>query len=718
MGMGGMDISILVSMAINAAANAIMQALFHSDSVLAGLIDGQHRWILDAIVSELDLLSDDHDALESEIIARVNGNTTAVGAINRQAIADISAEIVASDKANTAAISKISQDLDAGVSGIWSGIEKLVDVIRGEADQQVIVNNLIDESLITAVSDEMEQVVSAAINAMEDQTTIFQRIMDGALDVLFYKIQEDDVLFSGHMKDLITVVGDIVGAIGAQVSKADIEGDDNIVDVIVNTVFDNVAGPVGVAAEDLAGIFRHFDPRNPASFGTLCDPYNPESDPTKDLGWQDAFINGILAVIEVAVAPMMMAAQHVQICLQNDGVIHPWAIMGAGDVANAWHRNLIDDDQAELELQKAGFDIGRARTLLETTATIPTIDLLFSQWWRGLIDDSALEYELGSLGYSDARIELLKQTFWFIPPVQDLITMAVREVFSPEVREANRQDEDFPQEFSKWAKQQGVTEQWAKDYWAAHWMLPSVQMGYEMLHRGVITPDELKRLMRALDIMPGWRDQLVEISYTPFTRVDIRRMHALGVLSDTEVDRAYRDIGYSPEKAALQLEFVKRLNEPDDLLSLNVASDLTRGSILTFYKRGIIDDVAAIALMLQAGINAGAAALFIKNADWETEIRQRNDEIGLVLDRFKVEEISFSEAKRQLDSIGLAPIELEEAKLDLERLRIGRVKTPSKADLDKFFKADMIDANTYTDELQMKGYSAEWSLMYLNLLAV
>ncbi|GAI22279.1 unnamed protein product, partial [marine sediment metagenome] len=100
-----------------------------------------------------------------------------------------------------------------------------------------------------------------------------------------------------------------------------------------------------------------------------------------------------------------------------------------------------------------------------------------------------------------------------IPPVADIITMAVREAFSPAIAERFGQYEDFPPDFERYASMKGLTPEWSKRYWAAHWSLPSPQQGFEMLHRGIINEDELRMLMRALDIMPFWRDKLMQMSY-------------------------------------------------------------------------------------------------------------------------------------------------------------------------------------------------------------
>ena len=82
-------------------------------------------------------------------------------------------------------------------------------------------------------------------------------------------------------------------------------------------------------------------------------------------------------------------------------------------------------------------------------------------------------------------------------------------------------------------------------------MLPSIGQGFEMLHRRVIEDADLDLLLRALDVMPFWREKLKDISYNPLTRVDVRRMHRIGVLEEEGVFNAYLDVGYNEENAQL-----------------------------------------------------------------------------------------------------------------------------------------------------------------------
>ena len=130
-----------------------------------------------------------------------------------------------------------------------------------------------------------------------------------------------------------------------------------------------------------------------------------------------------------------------------------------------------------------------------------------------------------------------------LPGESDLIRFQLREVFE-ETRRAELLEFPSSPTFDGYMAERGLSKYWADSYWAAHWVLPSIGQLNEMLHRGEIDIAEWERFVRFNDFDPSSIDRLRAIIYSPFTRVDARRMHKLGVLNDVELLQAYADIGY------------------------------------------------------------------------------------------------------------------------------------------------------------------------------
>ena len=135
-----------------------------------------------------------------------------------------------------------------------------------------------------------------------------------------------------------------------------------------------------------------------------------------------------------------------------------------------------------------------------------------------------------------------------IPPIQDVIRFTVREVYDP-VRRAELLSVPTPKEAYPTARKHGFSDKVMDDYWAAHWILPSINELNTMIHRRVIDAEKWKRYVTLNDYEPTMIDNYNKIIYSPYYRVDARRMHDMNVLDDAALTSTYMDMGYDKEHA-------------------------------------------------------------------------------------------------------------------------------------------------------------------------
>ena len=407
-----------------------------------------------------------------------------------------------------------------------------------------------------------------------------------------------------------------------------------------------------------------------------------------------------------------------QVMLQDFALAFPWQLLTPADASNAMRRGFIDENEALTMIQRQGYSESLSRTVLDLTETFPQEQDLMRMWHRELVTEEQVDQALTSLNRGPAFVTATKEAAFPLPPIGDLILMAVREVFSPEIAEKFGQFEDFPEAFEKEALRQGLTEEWAKRYWAAHWALPSPQQGFEMLHRGVVDETELKQLLRALDVMPFWRDRLIKIAFTPFTRIDIRRMHKIDVLTDEEVLRAYKDIGYNDEKAKKMQQFTLQLtaaSTADDDVEL---IELSRTAILNFFGDGLMDRTRAFNLLVGLGHTEDAADLFLTSIELDEERKERKAEIALTLDLAKARLIDIAQAEARLLRLGLETNEVARAVTQLTRELLRRTKLPTRAEAEKMLRVQAITPKKYRDHLETLGYADEWADAFEKIVGI
>lgn len=365
-----------------------------------------------------------------------------------------------------------------------------------------------------------------------------------------------------------------------------------------------------------------------------------------------------------------------------------------------------------------GFMLGHFLSPVLSTSLAPIWEVMGQETWKALhgklIDPGRLvdltfrdapnvakyDEQLARYGFNDENISALKKQFEFIPSPRDVILWAVREAFYDEyVKEYGLEDEIPTEAFQKYGSLSGLSMDYAKYFWRSHWELPSLTMGYEMLHRSVpkkmsprselvtsyggkeyytvVGSEDLDKLFMAHDIMPWWRDKLKAISYHPITRVDLRRMWDMKVITREQLYKGYRDLGYNDENAKLMTlwtvvyvlsgdlkdrykkGWITELQVKEELIGAGMAEeraiewvktivkavkgtriekerDLTKADITKAVKKGTIEAAEAITLLTDMGYDTNEAEFIVTATVGElTGSPETFQEFRAITQRFK-----------------------------------------------------------------------------------
>ena len=320
---------------------------------------------------------------------------------------------------------------------------------------------------------------------------------------------------------------------------------------------------------------------------------------------------------------------------------------------------------------------------------------------------SNLDTELKSIGIHDNYLSVYKELAYQIPPVADIITMAVREAFTPEIAARFGQYEDFPAPLEEWAGKKGLSKEWAERYWAAHWSLPSPQQGFEMLHRGLINRAELDMLLRALDVMPFWRDRLTGIAYRRLTRVDVRRMYRTGVLTEKEVLDTYSELGYNDRDAARMAEFTVRQ-------VLATQSKFTAKDVINAYSKYMISRSETTSLLTEVGVRAENIAFIISTAEYKREWELTESRITAIRNLYKKKVYDGDKARSELLRLDMPA---ERVDVLMAQWYIDEKDKPPRywttAQTLSFIKEGFITPERGIKELENIGYDTEHISIYL-----
>lgn len=224
--------------------------------------------------------------------------------------------------------------------------------------------------------------------------------------------------------------------------------------------------------------------------------------------------------------------------------LHPAKPLPAGLAAEAALRGYWPEERGEQEARYTGHDSERFEQYFRLAGQTPPLETLLALRRRDLINDGQLEQGIAQAGYLPEWRARIASMLYVLPSVTDLIRMAVREVFDPGQRAALDLDAEYPDELTERGRAIGLSPATTRNYWAAHWELPSYTQATQMLFRGAISQDLFGRLLRALDYAPTWRGPLEEIarvipSISDMTRLVVREVYDSAKRSALGLDAEY-----------------------------------------------------------------------------------------------------------------------------------------------------------------------------------
>lgn len=377
-----------------------------------------------------------------------------------------------------------------------------------------------------------------------------------------------------------------------------------------------------------------------------------------------------------------------------------WRLLSPGDIVELCRRGEIENGEATRRLKEHGYEAGIVADILEVGRPLTGLGELRDLYWREELEETPFRERIAQFGYDNVQVDEIEKLTHRIPGPGDLISMAVREAFRPDIIADYEYLAEFPPEFAEWMEKQGFDREWAEKWWVAHWRLPSLTMAYDMFHRRIISPEDLDRLFAVSDIAPFWRPKLKEAAYRPLTRVDVRRMYALGVLEEPAIYNAYLDLGYSPENAQYMLEFtVKYTTETE--------RDATKTDILRAYNEGILDPNEAKTYLMELGYSALWAGYYIEIEDLKRERGFLSTEVSLLKDQYIegiIDRTAVFEALGQWNLLD-RQIRILLQSWDITKARM--ITIPSVGQLEAFLKQDIIDDPVYQTLMEKRHYTPE-----------
>jgi len=391
-------------------------------------------------------------------------------------------------------------------------------------------------------------------------------------------------------------------------------------------------------------------------------------------------------------------------------VPNPESIARTSFIAPELHDKVVN------AMKRAGLSEDDIKLMFVSMYAMESPNEIMQLFWRGELSKDQAINRMSELGYTPTRTAELMQLWERIPTLGDVVRYLGKEAFEPAMIKRFGLLEDYPQaEAEKWAAKQGLAPEWAEKEWIAHWRDIGVSPVIEGLHRGTEvtgygTVDDayVDAYLRLIEIPGPIREIIRKTSYNPYTRVDARRMHDMGVLSDDDLVGVYEAQGYDTEHAANMALFTMRYNTRE-------GKTFTRADVEKGYEDGDLTFDEAGELLVQAGYTVDYAAFILRRVDTEKERAKRLDATEIIKAKYLSHLVNEPDTRRQLLTIGFNNTRASELIDRWTAQQIVNAKLPSKTDLDKMIKHGIIDEREYVKEMTKLGYAERYIEWFLSL---
>lgn len=545
----------------------------------------------------------------------------------------------------------------------------------------------------TWLDQETERIVMSALGgAAEGVAAVFEPVLN---------------LFS--VEHFRNALDSLTGPIGAMISGA------------FNIFLDALEGAGSFLLSPVLDLLRPLWDSVDNDIKSIIDFGNPSS------AWQTIFIGAAITAAAGAfiVGPLTTAWAQVQ--WEANTKFTP-RLLGQDDLMELEYKFPQLAEFVQEEKGRLGISETRWGILTNARTELPFVPTIRDWYFRSGATQEELFETLRRYKFSQLDIEKMFVAYPELPNVQDVIRFGVREVYRPEIVAAFQLDAEFPEPMIADATRIGLHQDEVIKFWRAHWELPSTDQTFRMFHRTttdpipdfseaielsdgttvhrVISQERLFELLRVADIMPRWRDPLTRIAFTPFTRVDIRRLYRTGVFDLAGVERAYLDIGYSQENALIQAEFVQGLEREQTFNELEtiLAGQATDGTI------EVEDAISQLALVK---VSDRAQEEARRRISARVDRSRSNDIVSAFRQAFRFKRIEEDDLRDELEDIGIPDatidhivnVELIRQGLDFLVFEAPEIRASGRGVPVRRFREGLTNRNEFRAEMASLGYT-------------
>lgn len=403
--------------------------------------------------------------------------------------------------------------------------------------------------------------------------------------------------------------------------------------------------------------------------------------------------------------------------------VNAMSFMSVNELVSLYYRGAITDKaqlykEANMVSVPQGY-VDRVITLFEQL--IPTSTAI-ELWRRNVLPEGWRDYfdDARRAGWTQERINALKDISYVIPNPQTLKQFIIHNVDDDAFAAKYGLDTGITQEYFDRAKMLGYTEADAKRIYRTEWAFPQLFILRTMYAAGEVSETDFRTILGATGMAPYFVDALSKSLAPKLTLADIKDLYKYQVISADEIVAKLEDIGIAGSLAeqykTLWIASVKLAAPVDQTAAQTKAATvkgLSEGIIKENYIDGAITRDQASAYLKEIGYAEEEISLNLNV--WDITIKKATvtQTIAAIKEEAKARTISLNDAIIAIQQLDLSPAQVAQYTTEVEQYMTAKTKTPTLAEVTKWFKDGLLTTQEYVNGLELLGYASQWIPYYL-----
>ena len=410
------------------------------------------------------------------------------------------------------------------------------------------------------------------------------------------------------------------------------------------------------------------------------------------------------------------AAEHlISLVSQTGWEQNPVAPLDPATAVRAWWRGQLSELDARTEIQRHGIDQTRQTLLHDLEQWLPGTREAARMFYKGILSSEQVAAALGKQGLSAGDVQAILDELPDRVEPREAVSLSGRSDalaggFLSESLGSAPPDAIktlYPPKFLDAAR--------APLDWLAHWNLADVRWWARAAYRGVATPEEFKLACKALNFPKEMTDNLLFMEQETIQLWMVPDMIASGILTEADGLSYLEYIGIAPRDAALIMKYGLAKGAAAHGVTAQGLSNVSLGVAAEMYVQGIINGSEYVEILEAHGLSPEAAALTLKLTDQKNALAERRANAQALVKEVDAGIINIAQLQSTLYKGGYTAQEVNTYTAESERNALAKSKNPSEAQVEKFWKAALLDTNGAIAALQLDGWSFQWARAFLTL---